>query len=323
MGFEAKILADSISPHGIRLTTFEVTFPRIVLAEFNTHRQFSRNSASSRAIPIQKMLRRVLEEPYIPTKWGKNQKGMQAAEELSPSEAGVAEAMWLAGRDRAVETARALLEFGVHKQLTNRLLEPFLWHTVLVTATEWSNFFHLRTHPAAHPEIQIPAAMMYERYQNSQPKELGFGDWHTPLIVQEDDDWIEPLTVLGYEEQVPKVSCARCARVSFLTHDGRRDPKEDLELYDRLLAPGHMSPFEHAARPMFDEEYSSFGRWDCLIEDGRRMALRGSQHVKPQRVRGNQRVVDAVWGAFCGNFNGWIQHRKLIPREADILGEST
>lgn len=241
MAFNAKVLADSISPEGARLTTLEVTFPRLVLAEFNTHRVFSRNSASSRAIPVEKQLARIMDEPFIPEYWGANQAGMQAEKELSGEEAEKAKAEWLAGRDSAVAHARALLNIGLHKQLSNRLLEPFMWHTVIVTATEWSNFFALRAHPDAQPEIRRAAELMRKAMSDSTPKQLDYGEWHTPLI-QSDESF-------ELEEKI-KISCGRCARVSYLTHDGKRDPSKDLELYSRLVDSGHMSPTEHAARPM-------------------------------------------------------------------------
>ena len=156
MSYSAKVLADSISPDGVRLTTMEVTFPRIVLAEFNTHRMFSRNSASSRAIPVEKMIQRVLDDPFSPVWWGKNQSGMQAAEELSGEALRLARQHWLDARDFAISCVRLFQapEISLHKQIANRLLEPFLWHTVVVTATEWENFFALRCHkdaPARDP----------------------------------------------------------------------------------------------------------------------------------------------------------------------------
>lgn len=296
MGFAAKIICDSVSPHGVRLTTFEVTMPRIVLAEFNTHRMFSRNSASSRAIPVEKMIRRLYEDPYVPTSWGKNQKGMQADEELSEPDQALARSYWLGARDEAVSMARKLLGLGVHKQLTNRLLEPFMWHTAIVTATEWSNFFHLRNHPMAHPDIQVPAKMMQELYEAGSPRLVREGEWHLPLVF--DDDRTE---LLGDRElaefygaypveELIKISAARCARVSYLTHDGRRDVKEDLGLYGKLVQPGHMSPLEHPARPMLHEE----------IVANRRLGDHGG--LIP----------------FLGNFRGWVQHRKEIPYEWDV-----
>lgn len=338
MSHEAKILADSVSPEGLRLTTFEVTFPRIVLAEFNTHRVFSRNSASSRAIPVQKMLSRVKEEPYLPTSWGKNQKGMQADEDVSEAEADRARRLWLIGRDDAVTVVNNLLDCGIHKQLTNRLLEPFMWHTVIVTATEWDNWFHLRNNAMAHPEIKRAAELMQTLFEVSTPRILRDGQWHLPLVY--DEDWDLVRRHLGLQGPPPggahliehpdlmpsmvKVSCSRCARVSYLTHEGKRDIGEDLTLYDRLLQPGHMSPFEHAARPMTDYEYQRALRIEVIAADERKNLL--FLHFMPEEdieevlAERKLKLVRSRETAFCGNFNGWVQHRKLILGEEDILG---
>lgn len=299
MTHEAKILADSISPDGVRLTTFEITFPRIVLAEFNTHRTFSRNSASSRAIPVKKMLKRVEENPYIPSTWGKNQRGMRALEEVDEETAALAKDAWLRARDDMVAQVRGLLELGIHKQLTNRLLEPWMWHTVIVTATEWSNFYNLRNNPEAHPAIQVVAWLMQELYDAKKPKPIGCDEWHLPLIMPEDSDWLDPLRgQQKYWDTAVKISCARCARVSYLTHDGKRDLEKDLELYDMLLQSGHMSPFEHTARPAsFTDLPDSSWKWSATEGEAKEAA---AKH-------------------FFGNFKGWVQHRKLIPGEADIL----
>jgi len=243
MAFSAKVIKDSVGPNGVRITTMELTFPRIVLAEFNTHRVFSRNSASSRAIPVEKMLARVMSDPFIPVYWGKNQKGMQADEELSEEQVRDATKKWLDARDKAVESARLMMELGVHKQITNRLLEPFLWHTVIVTSTEWSNFFALRTHKDAQPEIRAIAILALDAYNSSEPTFLESGQAHLPLV-----DDREQLHADGYTlMDVIKISVGRCARVSYLTHDGKRDPKADIELCDRLIQAGHMSPMEHVA----------------------------------------------------------------------------
>lgn len=281
MAYNARVLKDSISPAGVRLTTLEVTFPRIVLAEFNTHRVFSRNSASSRAIPVEKMLKRVMDDPFIPIYWGKNQKGMQAEQELTPAEAANAEREWLIARDFAITQAQHLLDIGVHKQITNRLLEPFLWQTVIVTATEWDNWEALRRHPDAQPEIKRIADLMSDVRSASSPRPLKYDQWHLPLTDELDDvlarggdiDW----------DFWKKVSTGRCARVSYLTHDGRRDLAADIQLCDRLRSSGHMSPFEHIARPM------QFGL-DISIDD-----------------------LPAA--TFRGNFRGWVQYRKEIPYE--------
>jgi thymidylate synthase ThyX len=302
MSHSAKILADSISPDGVRLTTMEVVIPRIVLAEFNTHRQFSRNSASSRAIPVEKMLKRVIEDPYVPSEFGRNQKGMQAGDALPKDVAAMARLDWLIARDNAVDRAKKLLERGVHKQLTNRLLEPWLWHTIIVSATEWGNFFHLRCHPHAHPDIRKTAELMREAMKESAPKELDYGDWHLPLVY--DEDWQEVrdgAEKLGMEREggyntqmLVAVSVGRCARVSYLTHDGKRDLEEDVKLHDKLLNDGHMSPFEHVARPMTEEERKVY----CTVK-----------HSTGSNLR-----------PFLGNFRGWVQYRKTIPNEYDIKG---
>jgi hypothetical protein len=301
MSFDAKILADSVSPAGHRLTTLEATFPRFVLAEFNTHRVFSRNSASSRAIPIFKQLRRVLEQPYVPIEFGANQPGMQAGAPLEGAGKLAAEVEWLGARDDAVRHVLALVAgpdevspgddlltslarieeiykgerrpeswLNVHKQVANRLLEPFMWHTVIVTATEWDNFFNLRCHSDAQPEIRRIATAMRDAREGSQPAELGYDEWHLPLVRPEDREQV------GSLEDLLKISAGRCARVSYLTHAGKRDLAADVELHDRLLESGHMSPLEHPARPT-DEEW-------------------------------------------CGNFRGWRPYRKDIPGEANPLG---
>ena len=274
----AKIIADSISPDCVRLTTMEVVMPRIILAEFNTHRMFSRNSASSRAIPVEKMLKMVQENPYIPIHWGKNQKGMQADQEVNELDAKWARQSWLWARDNAVQRANELLNVGIHKQITNRLLEPFMWHTVIVTATEWSNFFHLRNHEAAHPDMRLVARAMQFEYEKdiNGPEYVDYGEWHLPYITLEEEN--------NYTQQsCIEASIMRCARVSYLTHEGGCDIEADSQAYQkRLLAPGHMSPLEHPATPI-------------------------------AKVFG----AGAMWS---GNFRGWKQYRKTIEGEADIFG---
>ncbi len=254
MAYLARVLLDSVSEAGIRLTTMEVTFPRFVLAEFNTHRQFSRNSASSRAIPTAKIIERVEHDPVTPFEWGRNEKGMSASEVLAEEEEDNARIAWLAARDCAVTQARKLHELGVHKQVVNRLLEPFLWHTVIVTATEWENFFELRCSRNAQPEIREAALRMREAMNGSTPSLVRLGQWHTPLIQPDE---------LSLDGEVRKrVSAARCARVSYLTHEGSREIEKDLELYERLKHDRHLSPFEHVASPAVDKLFhTNFRGW--------------------------------------------------------------
>jgi len=254
MGYNARVLLDSVSPSGVRLTTLEVTFPRFVLAEFNTHRSFSRSSASSRAVPSSKLIERVENDPVVPLEWGRNKAGMSASETLSVQEAEDALREWLRARDDALVHARKLLELKVHKQELNRILEPFLWHTVIVTATEWENFFELRCAPNAQPEIRQAALLMREAIAQSKPQTVVCGDWHTPLLQNDELD----LEV----ETRKRISAARCARVSYLTHDGRREIAKDLELYERLKLDRHLSPFEHVARPAADgAAHANFRGW--------------------------------------------------------------
>lgn len=254
----ATIIADSVSPSGVRLTTIEVTLHRFVLAELNTHRVFSRNSASSRAIPVRKQIARVVDDPAVPVEFGANQRGMQAGEPLTGEDHDRALSAWLEARDRAVEAVTRLQELGVHKQVTNRLLEPFMWHTVIVTATEWDGFWEQRCSPLAQPEIRVAAESMKAAYDASEPAPVGMGEWHTPYLREEDGD-LDP-------ETARQVSAARCARVSYLTHDGRRDISKDIELYERLVSarPPHWSPLEHVATPASESTLGNLREWRQL-----------------------------------------------------------
>ncbi len=259
--YECEILADSIGPSGKRLTTVCVTYPRFVHSELLTHRMFSRNSASSRAIPNEKLRQRIIDDPAMPVWWGKNQSGMQAREELEyyePKEINgvriismrdTAKKAWLEARDKMLEVSEQLANIGLHKQLCNRLIEPWMPITVIISATEWENFFRQRCHPDAQPEIRVAAEAIRDAMAKSVPQRLDAWEWHLPLIRDEDRIAPPPDGVITYDQLVP-LSVARCARVSYLTHDGRRDPKADLELYERLIANGHWSPLEHAAQAL-------------------------------------------------------------------------
>jgi thymidylate synthase ThyX len=252
--YNARVLLDSVSPAGVRLTTMEVTFPRFILAEINTHRVFSRSSASSRAVPTRKMIERVMQSPVLPAEWGKNQPGMSASEAISPAEEARARELWLHARDVAVETAQALAELKVHKQVVNRVLEPFLWHTAIVSATEWENFFALRCAPNAQPEMQAAAKLMRSALSSSNPRRVEIGAWHLPL-VQDDERGLDP-------ELQKQISVARCARVSYLTHEGKRDVEKDVQLFARLKDDRHLSPFEHVATPSGDASFhANFRGW--------------------------------------------------------------
>lgn len=280
MAYGCRIEADSVSPAGKRITTFVVTYPRFVHAELMTHRVFSRNSSSSRAIPVEKMIEQVERDPAMPVWWGKNQKGMQAHEQLSDvpvatgdgpemlSALAAAKRKWLVARDEAVYWAKELLALGLHKQVANRLLEPWMWITVVVTATEWDGWFRLRApasgpmDPAfpAQPELQQIAVMMRDEYAASRPQECLV---HLPFAQLKDQAELDNIADL------PKICVGRCARVSYLTHDGRRDPAADVELFERLQVAGHWSPFEHVAYASLDARRRSgnFFGWRQLREE--------------------------------------------------------
>lgn len=269
---KAEIIKDSVSSAGARLTTFVLTYPRFIHAEFMTHRVISRNASSSRAIPVAKFLDAIKNEPAMPIAFTKNCKGMQAKEELENQDEAVK--TWLEARDSMVGFAQKLADLGVHKQHANRLLEPFQHITVVASATDWANFFALRCHPDAQPEFQQLARFMCEEYLQSVPQNLKIGEWHLPFVTEQDVQRIAPH--LRTTENLIKTSVAKCARVSYNTHDGTENTLEkDVELYERLVggAPIHASPTEHQAAPALNPEEQS------------------------------------------GNFRGWIQYRKTLVNE--------
>ncbi len=272
MGYQTKIILDSINPSGDRLTTYEVTGARLAHADFLTHRVLSRNASSSRAIPAAKLREKIVADPAIPIKFGKNKKGMQATEEVDDVEAALA--WWLEGMRWMVAHHAKGEALGIHKQIVNRVIEPWMFITSIVSATNFDNFFFLRDHPDAQPELAWLAGSMYEQRLVSQPTKRGPGEWHLPYIHAEDFGTCQNDVAL-----LKKISVARCARVSYLTHDGRKSFDDDLRLHDDLVStvdgsdPGHFSPFEHQAA-----------------------ALATSEPV--------------------GNFRGWKQYRKEFAKES-------
>lgn len=253
----ASIVADSISSNKARITTFLLTYPRFAHAEVMTHRMFSRNASSSRAIPVKRQIQMIIDNPAIPMAFTKNQKGMQGGEALSGDDHDKAVAAWLKGRDEAVKAAQNLADLEVHKQYANRLLEPFAHITVVLTATDFDNFFALRIHPAALPEMQELATKMYEARMASVPVLKNNFDWHLPFTGEEGVESIAARLMM---------SVARCARVSYLNHEGKKPTwKEDEELYKRLVCahPMHASPAEHQAMALDDpnERSGNFKGW--------------------------------------------------------------
>lgn len=297
MSYAAAILADSIAS-GVRLTTILVTMPRFLLPQFEKHRVFSISAESSRAVPVRKRIREVQENPVVPLHWGRAQAGMVAKEELRDVEQEEARAVWLKARDEAVRHAEWLLRLGegeaaVHKQVANRLLEPFLWVRLIVSATEWDNFFALRLAEDAQPEMQKVAQVMKAAMDGSEPTELLPEMWHLPLVRGEDRG----------EENLSHLSAARCARISYLTHDGRRDVAADRALYEKLASKGHMTPLEHPAVVADTDKMEGATRW--WHED----------RVYAEETRHSSDI-------FIGNFRApWVQLRKTIPGEAVFRGE--
>lgn len=214
------------------IVTLSLTYPRFIHGELMTHRVFSRNAMSSRAVPVQKMIDQVRNDPFMPLHWGANQPGMQAREELIGDDLELAKENWRFAAIEAAGRAEAMMVCGLHKQIANRVLEPFQWMHTLVTATDWSNFFKLRCHPDAEPHFEMLANAMRESIRSSMPVERRI---HLPYA---DESYVDAFMV----------SAARCARVSYNKHDGTpADPAEDRELARRLLSAGHLSPFEHCA----------------------------------------------------------------------------
>ncbi len=258
MTISADVIADSISPLGIRITTMALVYPRFIHAELMTHRVFSRNASSSRATPIKRMLSEVWKHPATPIHWGANQAGMQARTELSGIRMAAAALLWKwTGRVVCVPVW-LMSKLGLHKQVANRLLEPWQHINVVVTATDWDNFYNLRCHPDAQPEIQELARAMRAAQVSSTPRRLQVGEWHLPY-VSATERAETPV------EATIKISVARCCRVSYMNHGGKLSTKgEDILLYNRLVEadPPHMSPLEHQAQCAPDEgRYANFSGW--------------------------------------------------------------
>ena len=281
MSIEAKIIADSLSPQGIRLTTLALKYPRWIHAEFMTHRQFSRNASSSRAIPSRRLS--ALEREY-PLRWDANIPGMQAGVPLSAEQAAKAKAIWDRMADACAAGVAELAEIGLHKQWANRPLEWFTSISVLVSATEFDNFFGVRWHPDAQPEIQELARHMHDAIRASTPRPVEPDHWHLPFVPPEEAQ------ALGLDT-ARRCSAARCARVSYLNHDGTSpNVAKDLDTFAKLAGdpngpprPIHASPMEHQATPDRLRDPADPDSWQSP-----------AQH---------------------GNFHGWRQYRKMLARE--------
>lgn len=364
---KVQIIADSICPRGHRLTTVIATFPRYLLAEANTHRALSRNSASSRAIRFEKILRSVVENPFIPFQWQKDHAGMQGSELLDPLELysledaspkvqeilykvyskdeddfvedevshkafsmfsqilerfsdkkRTLEEWWLVARDNVIQAAVLLNSFGVTKQICNRLLEPFMYHTALVSATELENFLALRAHDAAEIHLQDLAYRYLVAMNSSTPLKLKEGDWHIPFGDNINESELLALLQRQYDESHSewkhafhselrdakvKIATVRAARISYALPgtEQKHDYEADLKLHDRLASSGHWSAFEHCARVMTEDEYQSY--------------LSGRVSAVQTTVNWKNYYPDPENLGWCGNFRGFIQYRKMFSDE--------
>lgn len=243
MTITAKVIADSISVDGKRITTLLLSYPRFIHAEMMTHRVFSRNASSSRAIPVMAIIKNVTHDMAAPIHWGANQPGMQANSELTGWRLKAAKIVWNAVGKISVLGAKTLAKLGAHKQIANRILEPYAHINVLVTSTEWDNFFNLRIHAAAQPEIKSVAEAMKQVMDWSIPLRLTEGQWHTPFV--------EPYMYTDFTvRERNMISAARCARLSYTPFgEPKRNTEKDLILAQSLWEEQHLSPFEHQATP--------------------------------------------------------------------------
>ena len=300
----AKVICDSISEQGIRLTTFEIEYPRIIMSELNTMRAISKNSSSSRAIPVSKMLEHTKNINLKPVYFGSKKAGMQAGKELDGEDLQYAKGVWENALNSAVDQANLLDDLGVAKEVTNRLVEPFQLVKVVCTATDWDNFFNLRLHPDADPNICMLAYKMYKAMEESKPIKLKDGEYHLPYVnvcwngkgemCYADDNF----NIINLE-QAQKLSAASCAGVSYRT-EGMTLEKAD-KIFDMLIKAEvvHSSPFEHLATPV-KPKYNELGyvRVNCSEPQSWE---EGVTHMNKQ-------------GQLCsGNLRGFIQYRHLLP----------
>lgn len=321
--FAAVVLASAPAGEGLPLITLHGRYPRIIHGEVLTHRVKSKNGRSSRAVPIKTVLNEVRTKPFVPWHFGKNQPGMQAAENWNadvvltdydnePNGFSREEA-WLRQRDHAADTAEAYMNAGYHKQIPNRLLEPFSWMDTLISSTSWSNFLHLRDHKDAEPHFQDFARLVKEALtwvrDNNALQILEPGHWHLPYVTEQDWDTaydyvmrnglaIEENSHLKAQDLLKKISAARCARISYVPFDGNASFDRELERFQLLVNSDrlHASPTEHIATPDTSSHY------DLTKVDGddEELVKSGMMFDHPE---------------LHGNLNGWRQFRKMLPGE--------
>jgi len=290
MTVTATILADSLFPNGKRLTTFLLTYGRMVHPEMLRDRRFSHSVGSSRAVPVMRSLRNIVDDPAEPIEWGANRPGMVASEQLTGIRRAIVKGAWHATKWAALCGAYVASKAGAHKQVANRMVEPWSHTTQVLTADSFEGFFALRIHPHADPSIRQVAVKMHRALSESAPVELKEGEWHLPFVKGEE--------MLRYSQGVcALLSGARCARTSYLNHD-RSEPSiaNDMNLAKRLIADKHWSPFEHQARPFQVEDYRVLNMHEDRYGENMKLSL-------------------------AGNFSpGIAQHRKLLETDRGAEG---
>lgn len=287
----AKVIKDSYYKNHkgttYRVTTLECEYPRFILSELNTHRQLSKNSSSSRAIPIKRMNSLIMDSNTQPEFWGKNHPGMQAYQELDQETIKLCERIWQQSKAMQIKAAQELSDLGLHKQIANRLTEPFHQMKTLITATCWDNFFNLRLHPTTQPEFRILAEKIELALAKSKPEKIETQDWHLPYIDTQRIGNRQVYSSLGSEltlKEALMLSVSCCAQVSYRNLDLSIEKAE--RIYKQLIEsnPKHLSPSEHQAqRPL------NIDQWPLGIT---------------HQTRSHE--------FYSANFRGFIQLRKLI-----------
>lgn len=247
MTCEVKIV-EATTYNGKSIYTFQLKYWRAIHGELMTHRVFSRNASSSRAVPVMKTIGQVWNDPAMPIHWGANEAGMQSKNQLTGLRLKLTKGIWKLAAKVACLFAYGLVKLNLHKQVANRILEPWQYIHVVLTGTEFQNFFELRDHPDAQPEFQELARAMHSKLQSEPVREVCWsrvdhGSWHLPYVTLAERNAYPIKDCL-------KFSAARCARVSYVTHDGKvPNPEQDFALYSRLVGstPRHASPVEHQA----------------------------------------------------------------------------
>ncbi len=304
-GIIARVLNKSVSPEGIVVTSFELEYPRFIHSELMTHKMFSRNAASSRAIPIAKTIEAVRNSPAMPVEWGKNKAGMQSDGEIDDPES--AKWMWIQAAKQAADRAEQMAAMGLHKQVVNRILEPFVFMKTVLTATEYHNFYWLRNHPDADPTIRELAICMQEATDLVDENPLVSGEWHFAYVDTDIGFGQTTYSIDGEEidlETAKKIDAACCAQVSFRKLD--TTISKALDIYERLAGsvPVHASPFEHAATPI--QKNPPVEEHTHALTPGINLAWDISTW------QDGITHVDRDGFLWSGNLKGWLQHRQLI-----------